>query len=55
MTSEVSSKFAMCGDDVPDKLKNKAKAATETSPKKFQYSLKKKGWGGRVVNKYSWN
>ena len=42
-------------DDVPDKLKNKAKAATETSPKKFQYSLKKKGWGGRVVNKYSWN
>ena len=34
---------AMCRDDVPDKLKNKAKAATETSPKKFQYSLKKKG------------
>ena len=28
---------------VPDKLKNKAKAATETSPKKFQYSLKKQG------------
>ena len=34
--------IAMCGDDVPDKLKNKAKAATETSPKKFQYSLKKR-------------
>ena len=31
--------IAMCGDDVPDKLKNKAKAATETSPKKFQYSF----------------
>ena len=40
--------IAMCGDDVPDKLKNKAKAATETSPKKFQYSFKKKGmrWVG---------
>ena len=41
MTSEVSSKFAMCRDDVPDKLKNKAKAATETSSKKFQYNFKK--------------
>ena len=34
--------IAMCGVDVPDKLKNKAKAATETSPKKFQYSFKKR-------------
>ena len=33
--------IAMCRDDVPDKLKNKAKAATETSPKKFQYNFKK--------------
>ena len=31
--------IAMCRDDVPDKLKNKAKAATETSPKKFQYNF----------------
>ena len=33
--------IAMCRDDVPDKLKNMAKAATETSSKKFQYSFKK--------------
>ena len=41
----------MCRDDVPDKLKNKAKAATETSPKKFQYSFKKRdGMGGLWTN-----
>ena len=34
--------IAMCRDDVPDKLKNKAKSATETSLKKFQYNLKKR-------------
>ena len=34
--------IAMCGVDVSDKLKNKAKAATETSPKKFKYSFKKR-------------
>ena len=43
MTSEVSSKLR-CVEmiHVPDKLKNKANAATETSPKKFQYNLKKR-------------
>ena len=34
--------IAMCRDDVPDKLKNKAKAATETNPKKFN-TISKKG------------
>ena len=39
--------IAMCRGDVPDILKNKAKAATETSSKKFQYNFKKgMRWAG---------
>ena len=45
----------MCRDDVPDKLKNKAKAATETTVRKSFNTILKKGCGGRVVKKYSWN
>ena len=39
--------IAMCRDDVPDKLEKKAKAATETSSKKFQYNFNKgMRWAG---------
>ena len=44
--------IAMCRDDVPDKLKNKAKAATETTVRKSFNTILKKGCGGRVVKKY---